>query len=299
MLGREAIRDLYRRRAGWYDVSANAYYVLGFREWAYRRRAVRALHGQPGATIVELGCGTGLNFELIQRVIGPEGRLIGVDMTDAMLAQARRRVEAHRWRNVSLVESDIARYEFPAGTAGVIATFALTLVAEYDAVIARAAAALPAGGRLVVLDFKEPGWAPRWLVTSAAWLTRPFGVTADLAQRHPWETMARLLSDFTRDDVYGGFAYVASGTVSHDNPFHDGPDAAANSRNTPVVVGHHNAARRSSCALMATTTVLADMRTAPTAGCSTMPWPASTPAASGIAKMLYPAAHQRFCTILR
>jgi ubiquinone/menaquinone biosynthesis C-methylase UbiE len=228
MLGREAIRDLYRRRAGWYDFSANAYYVLGFRECAYRRRAVRALRAQPGATIVELGCGTGLNFELIERVIGPEGRLIGVDMTDAMLAQARRRVEAHRWRNVSLVECDIARYEFPAGTAGVISTFALTLVAEYDAVIARAAAALPAGGRLVVLDFKEPEWAPQWLVTSAAWLTRPFGVTADLARRRPWEAMARLLSDFTRKDVYGGFAYVASGTASHGRqPVHDGPDAAA------------------------------------------------------------------------
>lgn len=59
-------------------------------------------------------------------------------MTDAMLVQARRRVEAHGWRNVSLIESDIAHHEFPAGMAGVISTFALTLVAECDAVIARA-----------------------------------------------------------------------------------------------------------------------------------------------------------------
>ena len=157
--------------------------------------------------------GTGLNFELIERGIGPEGRLIGVDLTDAMLVQARRRVEAHGWRNVSLIESDIAGYEFPAGMAGVISTFALTLVAEYDAVVARAAAALPAGGRLVVLDLKEPEWAPQWLVTSAAWLTRPFGVTADLARRRPWEAMSRLLTDFRLDDLYFGFAYVASGTV--------------------------------------------------------------------------------------
>jgi demethylmenaquinone methyltransferase/2-methoxy-6-polyprenyl-1,4-benzoquinol methylase len=213
MLEREDILDLYSRRAGWYDISANAYYVIGFREWAYRHRAVRALGAQPGATILELGCGTGLNFELIERGIGPEGRLIGVDLTDAMLVQARRRVEAHGWRNVSLIESDIAGYEFPAGMAGVISTFALTLVAEYDAVVARAAAALPAGGRLVVLDLKEPEWAPQWLVTSAAWLTRPFGVTADLARRRPWEAMSRLLTDFRLDDLYFGFAYVASGTV--------------------------------------------------------------------------------------
>ena len=52
--------------------------------------------------------------------------------------------------------------------------------------------------------------------------------------------------------------------------------------------------RRKSCALIATMTVLADIRIAPTAGESTMPRLASNPAASGMATMLYPAAHQRF-----
>src|SRR5690606_7175875 len=45
----------------------------------------------------------------------------------------------------------------------------------------------------------------------------------------------------------------------------------------------HSRTRRSNCAFTATITVLADMRIAPTAGCSRMPWLASTPAASGIA----------------
>jgi ubiquinone/menaquinone biosynthesis C-methylase UbiE len=233
MLGREEVRDLYRRRAGWYDISANAYYAIGFREWAYRRQAVRALQAQPGDTIVELGCGTGLNFELIERVVGPEGRIIGVDMTDAMLAQARRRVEAHGWRNVTLVESDIARFEFPTGIAGVISTFALTIVAECDAVIARAAAALPVGGRLVVLDLKEPEWAPRWLVDSAVWLTRPFGVTADLARQHPWEAMSGLLTNFRLDDLYFGFAYVAGGTVGERASPLQGWPIAAGIQTTP------------------------------------------------------------------
>jgi demethylmenaquinone methyltransferase/2-methoxy-6-polyprenyl-1,4-benzoquinol methylase len=212
MIERTEVREVYRRRARWYDVSANAYYLAGFREWAYRSRAVRALGAGRGSTIVELGCGTGLNFDAIERIIGPEGRLIGVDLTDGMLAQARRRIDARGWRNVSLVESDIARYDFPAQIDGVISTFALTLVPEYEAVIARAAGALVSGGRLVVLDLKAPAWAPRWLVTGAAWLARPFAVTTDLASRHPWERMSRLLIDFGMEDVYFGFGYVASGT---------------------------------------------------------------------------------------
>lgn len=211
MMERTEVREVYRRRARWYDLSANAYYLAGFREWAYRARAVGALQARPGDTIVELGCGTGLNFAALELVVGPQGRIIGVDMTDAMLAQARRRIEARGWRNVSLVESDIARYDFPGPIDGIISTFALTLVPEYEAVIARAAGALASGGRLVALDIKAPEWSPRWLVTGAAWLTRPFAVTADLASRHPWETMSRVLTDFRMDDLYFGFAYVASG----------------------------------------------------------------------------------------
>ncbi len=48
----------------------------------------------------------------------------------------------------------------------------------------------------------------------------------------------------------------------------------------------HSLARRRSCALTATTTVLSDISTAPTAGDSTIPFDASTPAASGMARIL-------------
>src|SRR5699024_11586514 len=54
-----------------------------------------------------------------------------------------------------------------------------------------------------------------------------------------------------------------------------------------------------SLALIATISVLKLINTAPTAGLNTIPIGAKTPAASGIAKMLYPAAHHRFWTIFR
>ena len=76
------------------------------------------------------------------------------------------------------------------------------------------------------------------------------------------------------------------------------PEPLASSARGDSAAGY-TLARRSSCALMATMTVLADIRTAANAGGSRIPCDASTPAASGIATMLYPAAHQRFCIILR
>jgi demethylmenaquinone methyltransferase/2-methoxy-6-polyprenyl-1,4-benzoquinol methylase len=206
----ELIR-LYRRRADWYDLTANLYYLVGFREWAYRRRAVAALALSPGDTVIELGCGTGLNFSLLERMVGPEGRIVGVDLTTAMLGRARARIERAGWRNVELVQADMGRYRFPRSPRAVLSTFALTLVPEYDGVIRRAAGALAPGGRLVVLDLKRPNWAPDWLVRLGVWLTAPFGVKAAYVARHPWESMRRHLARVTTTELFGGFAYIAMG----------------------------------------------------------------------------------------
>jgi demethylmenaquinone methyltransferase/2-methoxy-6-polyprenyl-1,4-benzoquinol methylase len=43
------------------------------------------------------------------------------------------------------------------------------------------------------------------------WLTRPFGVTLDIADRHPWESLARHLRLGSFEEFYFGFAYLAVG----------------------------------------------------------------------------------------
>lgn len=132
---KETLLHLYRKRANLYDITANLYQLLGVREDAYRRRAVDALQLRHGDTVVEVGCGTGMNFPLILDRIGPTGQLIGVDLTDQMLYQAQKRVERADWKNVSLVQMDAAKFAFPAQAHGIISTFALTLVPEYDRII--------------------------------------------------------------------------------------------------------------------------------------------------------------------
>lgn len=61
-LSQSELKALDRKRSRWYDFTANLYYLLGFREWAYRKKAVAALNLKPGDTVVEIGCGTGLNL---------------------------------------------------------------------------------------------------------------------------------------------------------------------------------------------------------------------------------------------
>lgn len=209
-LSQQELVALYRKRAGRYDLTANLYYLLGFREWAYRKQAVAALKLKPGDTVVEIGCGTGLNFSLLERFVGPEGRIIGVDMTDGMLFGARRRIKRLGWSNVELVCRDAVEYTFPPEIDGALSTFALTLSADYDEIIRRAATALAPNGRIVIADLKLPtGWAGK-LTPLLMPVFRPFGVTWDLAERRPWESMRKYFNDVTMRERYFGFTYIAA-----------------------------------------------------------------------------------------
>ena len=208
---REEVLAVYRKRARRYDLTANAYYLLGFREWAYRKRAIEALGLQRGDTVVEIGCGTGLNFGLLEERIGPEGRLIGVDLTGAMLAGARTRIEASGWRNIELVESPAASFRFPPEVDGILSTFALTLEPDFDRVVEEGAKALKPGRRWVILDLKLPCNWLRHLTPALIALVRPFAVSAEVAKRRPWESLQRHLKHVTMQELYFGVAYIAVG----------------------------------------------------------------------------------------
>ncbi len=212
---REHIIEIYRNRARHYDITANLYYLLGFREWAYRRKAIQALQLRLGDTVVEVGCGTGLNFPLLEQVIGPEGRIIGIDLTDAMLAQAQHRVQVCSWRNVSLVQADAFSFQFPTGVNAILSTFALLIVPECAEVIAHGSTALSSGGHWVVLDLKLPETSPGWLTPVLLPLVRPFAVTEEVVARRPWDTvraaMQTHLTDCSWTDLFFGFAFLAAG----------------------------------------------------------------------------------------
>jgi demethylmenaquinone methyltransferase/2-methoxy-6-polyprenyl-1,4-benzoquinol methylase len=213
MFSQAEIQNIYRRRARHYNLSANLYYLLGFREHAYRKMAVTELRLKPGDTVVELGCGTGLNFPLLREAVGSEGRIIGVDLTDAMLEQARRQVERKGWSNVELVKCDASRFDLPENTHAVLSTFAYTLIPQHASLTRKIATELPSGSRMVVLDLKKAEKWPVWLFRFALWVTAPFAVTEEYAGQYPWQEMHKRLKKFTIRELFFGGAYIASGDV--------------------------------------------------------------------------------------
>jgi demethylmenaquinone methyltransferase/2-methoxy-6-polyprenyl-1,4-benzoquinol methylase len=212
----EHLIETYRRNAKHYDVTSRFYPVPGYPQRSQRLRAVQALGLRPGDTVVDIACGTGLNFSLIEQAVGRDGRIVGVDLTDAMLAQARHRIETTGWSNVSLVQADAAEFDFPTEVDAILSTYAMSQVPECGDVIAHGAAALSRGGRWVVLDLKAPDNVPRWLAQPGVALVRPFASIDEWIGRRPWETiraaMEEALTDLSWSELCFGTAFLAAGS---------------------------------------------------------------------------------------
>ena len=111
---REHLIETYRKKAKHYDITSRLYPVPGYPQRAQRLRPYKHSAFAQVTPWSTSPAGTGLNFPMLEKAIGPGGRIIGVDLTDAMLAHAQHRIEANGWSNVSLVQSDAAGFDFPA-----------------------------------------------------------------------------------------------------------------------------------------------------------------------------------------
>jgi S-adenosylmethionine-diacylgycerolhomoserine-N-methlytransferase len=89
-----------------------------------------------GATVVDAGCGTGLNLAGLQQIVGPTGRIVGVDASASMLDTARRRIRRTGWNNVVLIRAPVDELvealtaaEIPLEEiAAVVATFVVSIL---------------------------------------------------------------------------------------------------------------------------------------------------------------------------
>jgi SAM-dependent methyltransferase len=105
----------------------------------------------PGDNVLDLGSGAGTDAFIAAWLTGPAGRVIGVDMTDAQLAKARRLGAGVA--QLEFVESLIEAPPVAAGTVDVvISNGVINLAPDKDAVFRAAADALRPGGRLALAD---------------------------------------------------------------------------------------------------------------------------------------------------
>jgi ubiquinone/menaquinone biosynthesis C-methylase UbiE len=199
-------RERYRAQAPGYD-------LLTLAGEPYRDQTVETLDPKPGEAIVDVGCGTGLNFAAIEEGIGSGGTLVGVDVCPEMLSAAAQETERHGWQNVTLIAAPADLVELP------VEADAALFCGTHD--VLRSPAALDnvlhqlrPDARVVAAG---PKWTPPWRLDSVAMnaytrqLHEPFVTTFEGFDR-PWSHLERLVPDLQVEECFFGGGYIAAGT---------------------------------------------------------------------------------------
>ena len=128
-----------------------------------RARTVERLELQRGDSVLDIGCGTGLNLPFLVEAVGDSGHVVALDYSEGMLSRARERVRDRGWDNVVLVQGDAATLSDVGGPFdAVMSTWALGIVDDLPGALQSAVDVLKPGGRLAILDLHRTR-APRGL----------------------------------------------------------------------------------------------------------------------------------------
>jgi S-adenosylmethionine-diacylgycerolhomoserine-N-methlytransferase len=199
---------VYRRQRHFYDFTRR-YYLLG------RDRLIEDLSPPPGATVLEVGCGTGRNLVHAARLHG-HAEFFGIDISREMLASARRAAKRTGFDDaIHLAPGDATRFH-PYAVFGlsrfdrIFMSYTLSMIPDWQAALAQAVCNLAPGGSLHIVDFGQQERLPRWCrALLQAWLAR-FHVSPrrglDIALRALAEKLGADL-EFRR--LYRGYAWYA------------------------------------------------------------------------------------------
>lgn len=204
----EAMDGIYRHQRHIYDLTRYAY-LLG------RDGLLARLDVPSGGRGLEVGCGTGRNLVHAARRY-PDARFYGIDVSAAMLETARRSIV---WSGVGervicaegdATDFDTKRIFGQSGFDRVFISYALSMIADWRAVLSRSAQALAPGGELNIVDFGDFAGLPSPLRRlQRAWLAR-FSVTPipDF-ERHLAAWAAETGMCCRTERLYGGYAILA------------------------------------------------------------------------------------------
>lgn len=143
---------------------------------AFGDAALQIAAAQPGEQVIDVGCGCGSSALALAQAVGPQGRVLGVDISQPMLALARRRAAEAGARTLSFVEADASDHVLPTGQDLLFSRFGLMFFDAPAAALRHLRAALRPGGRCAFVCWRAPRDNP-WAMAPLMAARRALGIT--------------------------------------------------------------------------------------------------------------------------
>ena len=204
---KKAIR-YYDRFSKFYDWLSPKWYYHNARNFA-----IQQLQLEKGATVLNLPCGTGQNFEYFQKYLNGSGLIIGIDLSEGMLEKAKNKQQEHNWNNIKIIKEDATQIT-PAWIKvnigesiqvdAIFCDLGLSGFPEWEKVIDNMLSILSPKGKLVIMDWYIPkstlrGEFIKWIGKGE--VDRPI-----------YQYLENKVANFTLNDTFNrGGVFVATG----------------------------------------------------------------------------------------
>lgn len=138
----------------------NFFSKLSFLGKNLRKKAIKKLNLKKGDIVLDIACGTGLNFKYIEKIIGNKGKIIAIDYTKEILNITKKLIKKNNYNNIKLIKEDAANIKLNQNFDAIISILGFSSIPAHKKALINSINQLKKGKKLVMLEGKLFNFKP-------------------------------------------------------------------------------------------------------------------------------------------
>lgn len=179
-----------------------------------RQKAVKLLNLKQGDRVLDAGCGSGGSFPYLYKSVGPQGEVIGVEISPRTTTNTRKRISKNEWKNVHVIEADARRVNLTGKFDGLLMFAAPDVFASEDA-LSNIFPNLKENARVAIFGAKISNRRFGWILNGLlrlAFAKLSFPSTPKM-ENEPWTRLQERLVQINIEEYFFGWMFLAWGHV--------------------------------------------------------------------------------------